>query len=652
MVSNQRCRIEVPFSGFSATRSYKPVVFVDSRPPVWARYWSAVLTKRRKVNSFLQFGITTIGASGDKMRFYFTGAKSSIPFYNETFGTKISYEFAEGDRVKFLRYKSGEAFETIEDHPILSVAEDGAIETPFLKNTELDYSALEGCIVEVYSPNDYTTSSVDEVLFYEVGLSGFVSNAGLSNRYHDVYEEDIEAGFAQPQTASLSSPLICRPDFGDVWAKTSRLINFTKDGSGIPNSWSVGDITNFMSMYQSDKYPIVTTNQGRPNAFDKDAKQVFKKATAYFSEPYFIDASVNNINRVYAESFKDYDQTYGAIRLFHLDGFDLYNFQENKVGAIPIGRQMVYNQDGTSSLILSSVLLNDCRYFDYTGGINNNPESFCFNQFNKYFIDIENNAVCKIGGNGIIRISDIGMTSHFTEVFVKYKKTNPVLASGQTPRFYGAWDEDNKLVIFAPETIIESPGDPVITSADTIAFSEKQEGWSTKIDFKPNAIIGAFGELISWSPSNGKVWTHNTNETRNLFYGSQKTRSIEISSSINPSMSQSFLSLIQEPAMLADDRYDSIAEGSAVDPSIWNVPTISTSLGQESNLLVEDFEKREGVYFAGFYRDTTTPVENPLLEGDALKGVCIKLKLTNSSNKDIGLNSIAVGSVPSKRTGA
>jgi hypothetical protein len=647
-ITTQLCELDIPFIPENGIPN--AVITVHSKPPIWATKFQILRTKRKRVGYYLQFNVSTVGVSGNFFELNFNNAVSCLPFYNERYGANLSYQFAQGDRIRFIRYEDGTPFPVHEDLPILSLrtsTDPGALQIPIPKTFSTDtlgLIALKGCIVEVYTPNSFDSVSSELELFYEVGVSGDIGNPGLSNRYHI---SDNLSGIDQNQTSTLSQPLIVYSTEGDVWYKSRRML--TADPSHIPAGASI-----FESDFQSDRYPISVSNIGRANAYDKDAKQLFRKSTIYHTDSYQVDSDVNGINRVYATSFKDYTQSFGAINLLYLDGFMLHIFQEKKVGQIPVSRQMVYNQDNSSSLILSSSILNDCRYFDYIGGINNNPESFCYNQFNKYFVDIENNAVCKIGGNGIIRISDIGMTSHFTEVFTKYKKVDTSLTGGQTPRFYGAWDEDNKLVFFAPETITETlpePDPPIVTSSETIAFSEKQEGWSTKIEFKPTAIIGAFGELISWEPATGKMWTHNTNETRNLFYGSQKTRSIEVPSSINPGSSQSFLSLIQEPAMLSDDRYDSIATGSSADPSIWDVPTITTSLGQASNLLAEDFEKKEGIYFAGFYRDTTTPVTNPLLEGDALKGVWIKLKLTNSSSKDIGLNAIAIGSVPSKRTG-
>jgi hypothetical protein len=104
--------------------------------------------------------------------------------------------------------------------------------------------------------------------------------------------------------------------------------------------------------------------------------------------------------------------------------------------------------------------------------------------------------------------------------------------------------------------------------------------------------------------------------------------------------------MTQEAAMLSADRYDGIYTG--VDPSIWAVPIITTSLGQQSNLIASDYEKVEGMYLSRFWRDSTTPVTDPLLNGDTLKGVWIKMTLTNASTDDIGLYSTSTGFVVSK----
>jgi len=637
VVTNQLCEVNVPFAPENGIPN--AVITVKSRPPVWAERFQILRTKRRIVNSFLQFTVNNVATNGVTFELNFNNALSNLIDYNNVTGSKLSYEFAEGDRIRFIRYANGTFITSHEDLPILGVNTNGSLKIPLPKTFATSPNSLfAGVIVEVYRPNSYTILNAENELFYEIAMGGTIGDAGLSTRYHI---PDNKSGVDQIQSSSspLDIPLVMQSIEGDVWYKSTQLL----DPKAEPTSpVELGNITILESDYQSDRYPVKTSNIGRANAFDQDTRQLFRKATAYHSDAYYADSNVNNINRVYATSFKDYDQTFGAIKLFHLDGFMLYNFQENKTGTIPVNRQMVYNQDGSSSLILSNTLLNDCRYYDYVGGINNNPESFAYNQFNKYFVDIKNNAVCKIGGNGIIKISDMSMKSYFTDMFNAYKDANLTLTT-QKPRFYGAWDEDNSLYVLCPEVLSQGE-DPIVYPS--IVFNEVVSGWTSKLEIYPSCIVGAFGELFSWTSINAKMWRHNNNNTRNLFYGNQAVRSIEYVSAIAPEMTKSYLNITQEAAMLPADRYDGIYTG--VDPSIWAVPYITTSLGQLSNLIVSDFEKMEGIYLSRFWRDTTTPVTDPLLNGDTLKGVWIKITLTNGSTDDIGLYSTSVGFVVSK----
>jgi hypothetical protein len=639
VVTNQLCEVSVPFAPEKGIPN--AVITVKSRPPVWAERFQILRTKRRIVNSFLQFTVNNVATNGIIFELNFNNALSNLPDYNNLTGSKLSYEFAEGDRLRFIRYANGTYITSHEDLPILGVNTNGSLKIPLPTTFPTDNEdAFKGVIIEVYRPNLYTVLNAENELFYEIAMGGTIGDVGLSTRYHI---PDNKSGVDQTQSSlsPLDIPLVMQSVEGDVWYKSTQLL-VNKPAPTYLTPVALGSITILESDYQSDRYPVKTSNIGRANAFDQDARQLFRKATAYHSDAYYADSNVNNINRVYATSFKDYDQTFGAIKLFHLDGFMLYNFQENKTGTIPVNRQMVYNQDGSSSLILSNTLLNDCRYYDYVGGINNNPESFAYNQFNKYFVDIKNNAVCKIGGNGIIKISDMSMKSYFTDMFNTYKDANLTLTT-QKPRFYGAWDEDNSLYVLCPEVLSQGE-DPIVYPS--IVFNEVVSGWTSKLEIYPSCIVGVFGELFSWTSINAKMWRHNNNNTRNLFYGNQAVRSIEYVSAIAPEMTKSYLNITQEAAMLPADRYDGIYTG--VDPSIWAVPYITTSLGQLSNLIVSDFEKMEGIYLSRFWRDTTTPVTDPLLNGDTLKGVWIKTTLTNGSTDDIGLYSTSVGFVVSK----
>ena len=71
----------------------------------------------------------------------------------------------------------------------------------------------------------------------------------------------------------------------------------------------------------------------------------------------------------------------------------------------------------------------------------------------------------------------------------------------------------------------------------TIGYKHKEGVWSSKYSFKPtnyanigNALYGFFHN------ENGTAWKHNVNETRNNFYGTQYDSMFEVVSNMNPSM--------------------------------------------------------------------------------------------------------------------
>ena len=60
-----------------------------------------------------------------------------------------------------------------------------------------------------------------------------------------------------------------------------------------------------------------------------------------------------------------------------------------------------------------------------------------------------------------------------------------------------------------------------------------------------------------------------------------------------------------------------------VSATLWECPSIITSLGQSSNLLIGDFRKKEDGYYAPLLRDELSP--GGINRGDALKGNWIEV---------------------------
>jgi hypothetical protein len=249
------------------------------------------------------------------------------------------------------------------------------------------------------------------------------------------------------------------------------------------------------------------------------------------------------------------------------------------------------------------------NYFQGEYGIGTNPESFAVYGGSRYFVDANRGAVLKLGGNGIQRISSsedaandsIKMHSYFTDVLKRRRDS-------QRPFFiYGAYDKDNEEYILAfeevrkPDQIIitEKPsrlkpsgislGDfldlglssttttilgEIIEVHETIAWSEPKNRWVTFYPFGPEYMGNSGTGLVMFK--NGSLYTHDTNQTRNNFFGAQ------YSSSVTPVFNEA-------PSVNKFYKHINLKSTTA-----WSA-VISNQFGQASNLITGDFEEFEGV---------------------------------------------------------
>lgn len=119
----------------------------------------------------------------------------------------------------------------------------------------------------------------------------------------------------------------------------------------------------------------------------------------------------------------------------------------------------------------------------------------------------------------------------------------------------------------------------------TIAYKHKEGVWGSKYSFKPTSYVNINNELYSFLDApTGLMWKHNSNETRNNFYGTQYDSMFEVVSNMNPSMIKVYEALGVE----GDGTWSAVLSNS--DQST----TISTS----------DFDNREGHRYAMIPRDT------------------------------------------------
>lgn len=139
----------------------------------------------------------------------------------------------------------------------------------------------------------------------------------------------------------------------------------------------------------------------------------------------------------------------------------------------------------------------------------------------------------------------------------------------------------------------------------TVAYDAKSGFWNTFYSYVPERMGYIKNQFFSFK--NGRMYNHNTNATRNYFYGTQYDSKITIVSNANASMVKS---------------YESISlEGN----SPWS--GVFTTTDQSSSVAVGAFDKRERNYYAHINRDTLLSTANYVSIGtvDSVSGTTINM---------------------------
>ncbi len=122
----------------------------------------------------------------------------------------------------------------------------------------------------------------------------------------------------------------------------------------------------------------------------------------------------------------------------------------------------------------------------------------------------------------------------------------------------------------------------------TLSYSESAQGWPSFFSFYPDWMIGMNNYFYTFK--GGNLYRHNTNETRNNYYGQQY--SSQITSVFNDSPLQN--KLFKTINLESDSSWDA---------------TLITDIQTSGYIENEWFEKKEGSWFAYIRNAGTTPSE-------------------------------------------
>jgi hypothetical protein len=291
-------------------------------------------------------------------------------------------------------------------------------------------------------------------------------------------------------------------------------------------------------------------------------QQVNRPCDITYSGVYNPNTNVNKLNEfnLYLANFKDdIDKNYGAIYKIKGEETNLQVFQESKDSQVFIGKDFLYNADGTSNLTKTNEVLGKGQDV-YKGefGIAIHSDSYDDSGFNSYHTDVNKGAVIKKSNNGLFEISSQGMTSYFKTLF----------RDNEINHINGKYDQFNGFYYLNIQYNINQ--------YVTWVYSDKDNGWLGRITFNPEDMCCVNGKFFSFK--NGEIYEHNQLTGRNTFYGVESDSKFSFNFSQLPSERKIYKTLEIE----GTDSWD-LALKTDLDDGYVNA---------------SDFEKQEGVFRA------------------------------------------------------
>jgi hypothetical protein len=556
-------------------------------PPIWATHYQIVYAKNSSIKSFIQF---TVRSSAPSTNGTLTEINiETITEYSTNYPNSIlAYTFTSGDRVRLL-YKSNTniPYQQYFDVNVTGFDEGTQILSIDKLSLPTGVSLDQGDVIEIYSPKENLTD--EQTFYYEISEEYEIGDAGLNTRYHKGELQD------QDPLNPITTPAIIDLDRGDVWLKLREMPRGVISDVGV---YWVEDY-NF-----SDFYSSIVWDKGRASIFNPDFKRVVREANIVYSEPFLPETNLNGLSRVYDSSFRQYERKYRGIQLLKNKNRNLTVFQELKTGMLMINQQVARDSNGGTFVLQTDDVLNPMTYYEKESGIGKNPESYAEDRGNMYYVDVLRGEIIRLGQDGMNVISDRGMHNYFKDLLGQISK------SGRRVNIYGCFNKRFGQYEIAFEQTRLSGGNNL--QAVTLAYFEPENYWSSFYSYNPENMCNANDDMVSFK--NGRVWVHNTGQYAN-YYGTQYVASLKAVSNAAPSETKVYETFTVEGTQAP------------------NVPSIQSSLQQNSLLTPQMFRLYEGKYYTNFKRDLgTVGVQLPLLNGNRLRGRWLVVNIEMGTN--------------------
>lgn len=396
-----------------------------------------------------------------------------------------------------------------------------------------------------------------------------------------LYEGYLDDGVYMIQSITNKNDSILEVYDGDCYYRP-RQIKLNPLTGNIPDPANVSGIRYIDYFVEdtsiSDFYVSNNLSLGRPNVSSSNAKQIERKSSITYSEPYSLDSSVLKLSSFNGgqANFVDLPNSYGAIKQMLNNGDSITVLQEVKSSLIPVNRNLVEYLDGTSNVTVSTNFLGTQSVYAGDFGTQN-PESVKSYNGRVYFSDVRSGKIVRIGPDGLEPISEAKIDAYTQDkCFTIASSSGTYKTIGGIDPMHGEYDI----------TYLTVSGGPNID--DTIAYDMEDKVWNTRYSFKPEAYEHLDNYLYTFKE--GKMYRHTDLANRNEFYGSGNVSSVKLISAFNNSMVKTAEAFS--------------IEGNA--PWTFKFTTGGQVSGETITVATGNLSLREGAYYANVPRSSST----------------------------------------------
>lgn len=396
----------------------------------------------------------------------------------------------------------------------------------------------------------------------------------------------------------------------------------------------------------SDIYNLKTNSDNRPSVIDATAQQTFFPTLFRYAEPYVPGSNINLTNRFFDANKDEFTASYGQVVRMVQWQKRLRVAQERKWGEVGVYSKFIKNNNGATQLIVNDQIIeqNNIQYFDQDFGIGNQPDCLAINDYQIWFFDPIRGAFCRLSLDGIKQISEEFMVQTYAGSLTPAYLQNYAYPYGGNAVVLGCFDFTKDR--FAESLLCFQPGILAGQSlpAQSIAFIEKTNAFSSYYRFAPDALVCAENQLISFSQ--GQLYIHDNTSNNRTYYGTPIIPQLDLIFNDQEVINKTFQGLSFQ---VYNNKLWTAKSVGDINTSFFNP---QTGMQQISQLIAPDFQIDEGQANAALKRDANSGL-NPALainEGDYLKGYWLRMLLTAP---DSGFNALFAPFVrwtPSKKT--